>query len=129
MATQLMAGRPLWQWLLFIGAAVNIVTGMMLVTTDRSGFPPAVARDVLIVGVLAIAGSAIVVLLTPTAWDNKVIRRILMGVIALMVVITMMGVMSQAVTPIVAIPAIFLVVGMLLLFRDLKSAQPRENGA
>lgn len=129
MATQLMAGRPLWQWLLFIGAAVNIVTGMMLVTTDRSGFPPAVARDVLIVGVLAIAGSAIVVLLTPTVWDNKVIRRILMGVIALMVVITMMGVMSQAVTPIVAIPAIFLVVGMLLLFRDLKSAQPRENGA
>lgn len=129
MATQLMADRPLWQWLLFIGAAVNIVTGMMLVTTDRSGFPPAVARDVLIVGVLAIAGSAIVVLLTPTVWDNKVIRRILMGVIALMVVITMMGVMSQAVTPIVAIPAIFLVVGMLLLFRDLKAAQPRENGA
>lgn len=61
---------------------MNIVTGMMLVTTDRSGFPPAVARDVMIVGVLAIAGSAIVVLLTPTAWDNKVIRRILMGVIA-----------------------------------------------
>lgn len=129
MATQLMAGRPLWQWLLFIGAAVNIVAGLMLVTTDRSGFPPAVARDVLIVGVLSIVGSAIVVLLAPTAADHKVVRRIAMGVIALMVVVALMGVLSQAVTPIVAGPAIFLVVGMLLLFRDLKAAQPRANGA
>lgn len=124
-----LTGRPRWIPVLQIGAAVEMLVGMLLLATDRSGFPPAVARDALIVAVAAIASAAVVALLTPSAEDSKVVRRVITGAVALVTALTMMGVVSQAVTPWTALPAIAMIVGLLLMYRDVTDAGARRGDA
>ena len=80
-------------------------------------------RDIVIVGVLGIVTAIVVAVLAPSAGESKVVRRVLMGVIALVAFVSLAGSMAMAVTPWTAVPAGVMVIGLVLLYRDLKAGK------
>src|SRR5699024_8413560 len=79
------AGRPAWLLTLVGGAIAQAVVAMLVLSVDRTGVRSEVSRDIVIVGVLGIVVAILVALLAPSAGSSKVIRRALMGAIALMI--------------------------------------------
>lgn len=126
MAADVRAGRPAWLPTLVGGAIAQAVVGMLLLAGDRTGIRPEVARDVVIVGVLGIAVAALVAVLAPSAGSSKVVRRILLGAVALMTFASLAGIVALAVTPWTAVPAGVMIIGLILLFGGVKSV---EGGA
>ncbi|MFD5868381.1 hypothetical protein ACFWGD_07180 [Corynebacterium sp. NPDC060344] len=111
------AGRPAWQLTLIGGAIAQAVVGMLLLSQDRTGIRAEVARDIVIVGVLGVAVAIAVAVLVPSAGSSKVVRRVLIGVIALITLVSLAGTMALAVTPWTAVPAGVMIIGLILLFR------------
>ncbi|WP_295625172.1 hypothetical protein [uncultured Corynebacterium sp.] len=114
-------GRPGWHWTLLGAAVAQAVVGMLLVTTDRSGIRGDVARDILIVGVLGIVVAGLIVVLAPSATRSKNVRRVMLGAVALLTLVELAGVMAMAVTPWTVVPAGVMIIGMLLLYRDVRA--------
>ena len=123
MAADVRAGRPAWQLTLVGGAIAQAVVGMLLLSQDRSGIRSEVARDIVIVGGLGIAAAILVAVLAPSAATAKVVRRGLVGVIALMTFVSLAGAMAMAVTPWPAVPAGVMTIGLILLYRDARAGE------
>lgn len=123
MAADVRAGRPAWQLTLVGGAIAQAVVGMLLLSQDRSGIRSEVARDIVIVGGLGIAAAILVAVLAPSAATSKVVRRVLVGVIALMTFVSLAGAMAMAVTPWTAVPAGVMIIGLILLSRDARAGE------
>lgn len=111
-------GIPVWRWVLSAGAVAQGVVALVLLFGDRSGIRPEVARDILIVGVVGLAAAATVALLAPSAPTSKVIRRVLIGVVVLVMFVSLAGAMALAVKAWVAVPAGIMIIGLLLLYRS-----------
>lgn len=123
MAADVRAGRPAWQLTLVGGAIAQAVVGMLLLSQDRYGIRSEVARDIVIVGGLGIAAAILVAVLAPSAATSKVVRRVLVGVIALMTFVSLAGAMAMAVTPWTAVPAGVMIIGLILLYRDARAGE------
>lgn len=123
MAADATVGRPAWLLTLIGGAVAQAVVALLVLTEDRSGVRADVSRDIVIVGVLGIVTAIVVAVLAPSAGESKVARRVLMGVIALVAFVSLAGSMTMAVTPWTAVPAGVMVIGLVLLYRDLKAGK------
>ncbi|MBP2333644.1 MULTISPECIES: hypothetical protein [Corynebacterium] len=123
MAADATVGRPAWLLTLIGGAIAQAVVALLVLTEDRSGVRADVSRDIVIVGVLGIVTAIVVAVLAPSAGESKVVRRVLMGVIALVAFVSLAGSMAMAVTPWTAVPAGVMVIGLVLLYRDLKAGK------
>lgn len=123
MAADATVGRPAWLLTLIGGAIAQAVVALLVLTEDRSGVRADVSRDIVIVGVLGIVTAIVVAVLAPSAGESKVARRVLMGVIALAAFVSLAGSMAMAVTPWTAVPAGVMVIGLVLLYRDLKAGK------
>lgn len=123
MAVDATVGRPAWLLTLIGGAVAQAVVALLVLTEDRSGVRADVSRDIVIVGVLGIVTAIVVAVLAPSAGESKVARRVLMGVIALVAFVSLAGSMAMAVTPWTAVPAGVMVIGLVLLYRDLKAGK------
>ena len=123
MAADATVGRPAWLLTLIGGAVAQAVVALLVLTEDRSGVRADVSRDIVIVGVLGIVTAIVVAVLAPSAGESKVARRVLMGVIALVAFGSLTGSMAMAVTPWTAVPAGVMVIGLVLLYRDLKAGK------
>ena len=123
MAADATVGRPAWLLTLIGGAVAQAVVALLVLTEDRSGVRADVSRDIVIVGVLGIVTAIVVAVLAPSAGESKVVRRVLMGVIALVAFVSLAGSMAMAVTPWTAVPAGVMVIGLVLLYRDLKAGK------
>ncbi|MGV3113018.1 hypothetical protein ACEE18_00100 [Corynebacterium freneyi] len=123
MAADATVGRPAWLLTLIGGAVAQAVVALLVLTEDRSGVRADVSRDIVIVGVLGIVTAIVVAALAPSAGESKVARRVLMGVIALVAFVSLAGSMAMAVTPWTAVPAGVMVIGLVLLYRDLKAGK------
>lgn len=123
MAADATVGRPAWLLTLIGGAVAQAVVALLVLTEDRSGVRADVSRDIVIVGVLGIVTAIVVAVLAPSAGESKVARRVLMGVIALVAFVSLAGSMAMAVTPWTAVPVGVMVIGLVLLYRDLKAGK------
>lgn len=120
MAAEARIGRPAWS-LTLVGAAIaQAVLSMLLLTGDRSGIRPEVARDIVIVGVLGIVVAILVALLAPSAETSKTVRRVLIGAVVLMTFVSLAGAMAMAVTAWTVVPAGVMILGLVLLYRDIR---------
>lgn len=127
MAAEARIGRPAWS-LTLVGAAIaQAVLSMLLLTGDRSGIRPEVARDIVIVGVLGIVVAILVALLAPSAETSKTVRRVLIGAVVLMTFVSLAGAMAMAVTAWTVVPAGVMILGLVLLYRDIRGR--RDGGA
>lgn len=120
MAAEARIGRSAWSLTLVGGAIAQAVVSMLLLTGDRSGIRPEVARDIVIVGVLGIAVAILVALLAPSAETSKTVRRVLIGAVVLMTFVSLAGVMAMAVTAWTVVPAGVMILGLVLLYRDIR---------
>ena len=120
MAAEARIGRPAWSLTLVGGAIAQAVVSMLLLTGDRSGIRPEVARDIVIVGVLGIVVAILVALLAPSAETSKTVRRVLIGAVVLMTFVSLAGVMAMAVTAWTVVPAGVMILGLVLLYRDIR---------
>lgn len=120
MAAEARIGRPAWSLALVGGAIAQAVVSMLLLTGDRSGIRPEVARDIVIVGVLGIVVAILVALLAPSAETSKTVRRVLIGAVVLMTFVSLAGAMAMAVTAWTVVPAGVMILGLVLLYRDIR---------
>lgn len=120
MAAEARIGRPAWSLTLVGGAIAQAVVSMLLLTGDRSGIRPEVARDIVIVGVLGIVVAILVALLAPSAETSKTVRRVLIGTVVLMTFVSLAGAMAMAVTAWTVVPAGVMILGLVLLYRDIR---------
>lgn len=120
MAAEARIGRPAWSLTLVGGAIAQAVVSMLLLTGDRSGIRPEVARDIVIVGVLGIVVAILVALLAPSAETLKTVRRVLIGAVVLMTFVSLAGAMAMAVTAWTVVPAGVMILGLVLLYRDIR---------
>lgn len=120
MAAEARIGRPAWSLTLVGGAIAQAVVSMLLLTGDRSGIRPEVARDIVIVGVLGIVVAILVALLAPSAETSKTVRRVLIGAVVLMTFVSLAGAMAMAVTAWTVVPAGVMILGLVLLYRDIR---------
>ena len=120
MAAEARIGRPAWSLTLVGGAIAQAVVSMLLLTGDRSGIRPEVARDIVIVGVLGIVVAILVALLAPSAETSKTVRRVLIGAVVLMTFVSLAGAMAMAVTEWTVVPAGVMILGLVLLYRDIR---------
>lgn len=120
MAAEARIGRPAWSLTLVGGAIAQAVVSMLLLTGDRSGIRPEVARDIVIVGVLGIVVAILVALLAPSAETSKTVRRVLIGAVVLMTFVWLAGAMAMAVTAWTVVPAGVMILGLVLLYRDIR---------
>ena len=120
MAAEARIGRPAWSLTLVGGAIAQAVVSMLLLTGDRSGIRPEVARDIVIVGVLGIVVAILVALLAPSAETSKTVRRVLIGAVVLMTFVSLAGAMTMAVTAWTVVPAGVMILGLVLLYRDIR---------
>ncbi|AYJ33173.1 hypothetical protein [Corynebacterium xerosis] len=127
MAAEARIGRPAWSLTLVGGAIAQAVVSMLLLTGDRSGIRPEVARDIVIVGVLGIVVAILVALLAPSAETSKTVRRVLIGAVVLMTFVSLAGAMAMAVTAWTVVPAGVMILGLVLLYRDIRGR--RDGGA
>lgn len=127
MAAEARIGRPAWSLTLVGGAIAQAVVSMLLLTGDRSGIRPEVARDIVIVGVLGIVVAILVALLAPSAETSKTVRRVLIGAVMLMTFVSLAGAMAMAVTAWTVVPAGVMILGLVLLYRDIRGR--RDGGA
>lgn len=127
MAAEARIGRPAWSLTLVGGAIAQAVLSMLLLTGDRSGIRPEVARDIVIVGVLGIVVAILVALLAPSAETSKTVRRVLIGAVVLMTFVSLAGAMAMAVTAWTVVPAGVMILGLVLLYRDIRGR--RDGGA
>ena len=127
MAAEARIGRPAWSLTLVGGAIAQAVVSMLLLTGDRSGIRPEVARDIVIVGVLGIVVAILVALLAPSAETSKTVRRVLIGAVVLMTFVSLAGAMAMAVTAWTVVPAGVMILGLVLLYRDIRGR--RGGGA
>lgn len=127
MAAEARIGRPAWSLTLVGGAIAQAVVSMLLLTGDRSGIRPEVARDIVIVGVLGIVVAILVALLAPSAETSKTVRRVLIGAVVLMTFVSLAGAMAMAVTAWTVVPVGVMILGLVLLYRDIRGR--RDGGA
>ena len=127
MAAEARIGRPAWSLTLVGGAIAQAVVSMLLLTGDRSGIRPEVARDIVIVGVLGIVVAILVALLAPSAETSKTVRRVLIGAVVLVTFVSLAGAMAMAVTAWTVVPAGVMILGLVLLYRDIRGR--RDGGA
>lgn len=127
MAAEARIGRPAWSLTLVGGAIAQAVVSMLLLTGDRSGIRPEVARDIVIVGVLGIVVAILAALLAPSAETSKTVRRVLIGAVVLMTFVSLAGAMAMAVTAWTVVPAGVMILGLVLLYRDIRGR--RDGGA
>lgn len=127
MAAEARIGRPAWSLTLVGGAIAQAVLSMLLLTGDRSGIRPEVARDIVIVGVLGIVVAILLALLAPSAETSKTVRRVLIGAVVLMTFVSLAGAMAMAVTAWTVVPAGVMILGLVLLYRDIRGR--RDGGA
>lgn len=127
MAAEARIGRPAWSLTLVGGAIAQAVVSMLLLTGDRSGIRPEVARDIVIVGVLGIVVAILLALLAPSAETSKTVRRVLIGAVVLMTFVSLAGAMAMAVTAWTVVPAGVMILGLVLLYRDIRGR--RDGGA
>ncbi|MFD6727087.1 hypothetical protein ACFWB5_00460 [Corynebacterium xerosis] len=127
MAAEARIGRPAWSLTLVGGVIAQAVLSMLLLTGDRSGIRPEVARDIVIVGVLGIVVAILVALLAPSAETSKTVRRVLIGAVVLMTFVSLAGAMAMAVTAWTVVPAGVMILGLVLLYRDIRGR--RDGGA
>lgn len=127
MAAEARIGRPAWSLTLVGGAIAQAVVSMLLLTGDRSGIRPEVARDIVIVGVLGIVVAILVALLAPSAETSKTVRRVLIGAVVLMTFVSLADAMAMAVTAWTVVPAGVMILGLVLLYRDIRGR--RDGGA
>lgn len=120
MAAEARIGRPAWSLTLVGGAIAQAVVSMLLLTGGRSGIRPEVARDIVIVGVLGIVVAILVALLAPSAETSKTVRRVLIGAVVLMTFVSLAGAMAMAVTAWTVVPAGVMILGLVLLYRDIR---------
>ena len=120
MAAEARIGRPAWSLTLVGGAIAQAVVSMLLLTGDRSGIRPEVARDIVIVGVLGIVVAILVALLAPSAETSKTVRRVLIGAVVLMTFVSLAGAMAMAVTAWTVVPVGVMILGLVLLYRDIR---------
>ena len=120
MAAEARIGRPAWSLTLVGGAIAQAVVSMLLLTGDRSGIRPEVARDIVIVGVLGMVVAILVALLAPSAETSKTVRRVLIGAVVLMTFVSLAGAMAMAVTAWTVVPAGVMILGLVLLYRDIR---------
>ena len=120
MAAEARIGRPAWSLTLVGGAIAQAVVSMLLLTGDRSGIRSEVARDIVIVGVLGIVVAILVALLAPSAETSKTVRRVLIGAVVLMTFVSLAGAMAMAVTAWTVVPAGVMILGLVLLYRDIR---------
>lgn len=120
MAAEARIGRPAWSLTLVGGAIAQAVLSMLLLTGDRSGIRPEVARDIVIVGVLGIVVAILLALLAPSAETSKTVRRVLIGAVVLMTFVSLAGAMAMAVTAWTVVPAGVMILGLVLLYRDIR---------
>lgn len=120
MAAEARIGRPAWSLTLVGGAIAQAVVSMLLLTGDRSGIRPEVARDIVIVGVLGIVVAILVALLAPSAETSKTVRRVLIGAVVLMTFVSLAGAMAMAVIAWTVVPAGVMILGLVLLYRDIR---------
>ena len=85
------------------------------------------ARDIVIVGVLGIVVAILVALLAPSAETSKTVRRVLIGAVVLMTFVSLAGAMAMAVTAWTVVPAGVMILGLVLLYRDIRGR--RDGGA
>lgn len=126
MAAEARIGRPAWSLTLVGGAIAQAVVSMLLLTGDRSGIRPEVARDIVIVGVLGIVVAILVALLAPSAETSKTVRRVLIGAVVLMTFVSLAGAMAMAVTAWTVVPAGVMILGLVLLYRDIRGRRDGE---
>lgn len=127
MAAEARMGRPAWSLTLVGGAIAQAVVSMLLLTGDRSGIRPEVARDIVIVGALGVVVAILVALLAPSAETSKTVRRVLIGAVVLMTFVSLAGAMDMAVTAWTVVPAGVMILGLVLLNRDIRGR--RDGGA
>lgn len=120
MAAEARIGRPAWSLTLVGGAIAQAVVSMLLLTGDRSGIRPEVARDIVIVGVLGIVVAILAALLAPSAETSKTARRVLIGAVVLMTFVSLAGAMAMAVTAWTVVPVGVMILGLVLLYRDIR---------
>ncbi len=120
MAAEARIGRPAWSLTLVGGAIAQAVVSMLLLTGDRSGIRPEVARDIVIVGVLGIVVAILVALLAPSAETSKTVRRVLIGAVVLVTFVSLAGAMAMAVTAWTVVPVGVMILGLVLLYRDIR---------
>lgn len=120
MAAEARIGRPAWSLTLVGGAIAQAVVSMLLLTGDRSGIRPEVARDIVIVGVLGIVVAILVALLAPSAETSKTVRRVLIGAVVLMTFVSLADAMAMAVTAWTVVPVGVMILGLVLLYRDIR---------
>ena len=120
MAAEARIGRPAWSLTLVGGAIAQAVVSMLLLTGDRSGIRPEVARDIVIVGVLGIVVAILVALLAPSAETSKTVRRVLIGAVVVVTFVSLAGAMAMAVTAWTVVPVGVMILGLVLLYRDIR---------
>ncbi|MFD8879823.1 hypothetical protein [Corynebacterium xerosis] len=120
MAAEARIGRPAWSLTLVGGAIAQAVVSMLLLTGDRSGIRPEVARDIVIVGMLGIVVAILAALLAPSAETSKTARRVLIGAVVLMTFVSLAGAMAMAVTAWTVVPVGVMILGLVLLYRDIR---------
>ncbi|PMC62985.1 hypothetical protein CJ204_02845 [Corynebacterium xerosis] len=127
MAAEARIGRPAWSLTLVGGAIAQAVVSMLLLTGDRSGIRPEVARDIVIVGVLGIVVAILAALLAPSAETSKTARRVLIGAVVLMTFVSLAGAMAMAVTAWTVVPVGVMILGLVLLYRDIRGRRDGES--
>lgn len=127
MAAEARIGRPAWSLTLVGGAIAQAVVSMLLLTGDRSGIRPEVARDIVIVGVLGIVVAILAALLAPSAETSKTARRVLIGAVVLMTFVSLAGAMAMAVTAWTVVPVGVMILGLVLLYRDIRGRGDGES--
>ena len=76
--------------------------------------------DIVIVGVLGMVVAILVALLAPSAETSKTVRRVLIGAVVLMTFVSLAGAMAMAVTAWTVVPAGVMILGLVLLYRDIR---------
>lgn len=115
-----------WEASLYVGVVLQLVVSLFLLTGNYAEFPAAVARDIYIVGAVALVAAVVLAMVAPLAAVHTAARRVLVGAVLVILFVSVLGAVSQAVTPWSVVPSLVLVFGALLLFRHMKSEGTEE---
>lgn len=109
-----------WEATLYLGVVLQLVVSLFLLTGSYTGVQSAVVRDIYIVGALSLVSVLVLAFLLPMAASRKGVRRGLFALVLVVLLVSVLGAVSQAVTPWTVVPSLILVLGALLLFRQVQ---------
>lgn len=111
--------RP-WKWVVYVGVIAQLVLTMMLATGDYSAAPSGLARDIFIAAGIGGVGALALSVCVPLAENTGRVRLVMVGIVAVIILIKLFAVATQALTAWVVIPGMIMAVGVLLLYREVR---------